>query len=74
MDNLPLAILPWGLGLALFAALSVTCSVLRFLDSRRHRRKVERRLEKLTRFESCRNYHGLTWPQTRTRPWQRRVR
>lgn len=67
MDSL-IPALPWLLGLMLFSAL---WAAERF-SARRHRRKVEERLEKLTGGHKP-NY-GLTWPATRTRPWQRRVK
>jgi len=84
MDNLTLAILPWGLGLTLFSALRAA----EWLSARRHRRRMELRLTELARTELTRspddnlartphnghNPYSLTWPATRTRPWQRRVR
>ena len=78
MDDLTLVILPWGLGLTLFSALWAA----EWLSARRHRRRMELRLMELRRAEppepQRRNGHppnyGLTWPATRTRPYQRRPR
>ena len=80
MDDLTLAILPWGLGLTLFSALWAA----EWLSARRHRRRMELRLTELTRSpddnpaRTPRNgrqpYYNRTWPATRTRPWQKRVR
>ena len=79
MDNLPLAILPWGLPLALFSALYLA----EWLSARRRRRKVERRLMRLRPLESWEtpsstshpytNYHGLSYPHI-PKPYQRRSR
>ena len=63
MDNLTLAILPWGLGLTLFSALWAA----EWLSARRHRRRLEKRLEKLT------SRYGLSDPNI-PKPYQRRVR
>ena len=84
MDNLTLAILPWGLGLTLFSAFWVA----EWLSARQHRRRMELRLLELRLTELTRSPDGnlartphnghspysRTWPATRTRPWQRRVR
>ena len=72
MDNLTLAILPWGLGLTLFSALWAA----EWLSARRHRRRMELRLTELTRapHNGHQANYSRTWPKTRTRPWQKRAR
>jgi len=61
MDNLTLAILPWGLGLMLFSALKA----MEWFSARRYRRSLNQRLERLG--------HSLSYPHI-PKPYQRRVR
>ena len=81
MDSLIVVTVVFGAPLTLFSVLYAA----ERLSARRHRRKVERRLLELRRYphpiavnpsRSPENGHkyGLTWPATRTRPYQRKAR